>query len=325
MHKIITILTIIFLITFSFSNNISFADDEENENENINIKENENIDEQASNQKDFPIINSRRYVVLDRNSKSDILGKDENKETPMASTTKIMTTIIALENCKDLNEEVIVDKKAVQIGGSKLKIKEGDKITVNDLLYGMMLRSGNDASIALAIYLSGSVENFVNQMNEKAKSLKLTHTHFTSPYGLDNPMHYTTPHELAILTDYALKNETFRKIVGTKSTTIKINGNPVEIKNTNELLCNNIEGVYGVKTGFTNGAGRCLVTAIKRNNMDLIVVILEADTRKDRAKDTINLVNYVTKNYRVENVYDIIQQKFENWKNINLKRIQIEN
>jgi len=324
MHKIITILTIIFLITFSFSNNISFADDEENENENINIKENENIDEQASNQKDFPIINSRRYVVLDRNSKSDILGKDENKETPMASTTKIMTTIIALENCKDLNEEVIVDKKAVQIGGSKLKIKEGDKITVNDLLYGMMLRSGNDASIALAIYLSGSVENFVNQMNEKAKSLKLTHTHFTSPYGLDNPMHYTTPHELAILTDYALKNETFRKIVGTKSTTIKINGNPVEIKNTNELLCNNIEGVYGVKTGFTNGAGRCLVTAIKRNNMDLIVVILEADTRKDRAKDTINLVNYVTKNYRVENVYDIIQQKFENWKNINLKRIQIE-
>lgn len=324
MHKIITILTIIFLITFSFSNNISFADDEENENENINIKENENIDEQASNQKDFPIINSRRYVVLDRNSKSDILGKDENKETPMASTTKIMTTIIALENCKDLNEEVIVDKKAVQIGGSKLKIKEGDKITVNDLLYGMMLRSGNDASIALAIYLSGSVENFVNQMNEKAKNLKLTHTHFTSPYGLDNPMHYTTPHELAILTDYALKNETFRKIVGTKSTTIKINGNPVEIKNTNELLCNNIEGVYGVKTGFTNGAGRCLVTAIKRNNMDLIVVILEADTRKDRAKDTINLVNYVTKNYRVENVYDIIQQKFENWKNINLKRIQIE-
>ena len=324
MHKIITILTIIFLITFSFSNNISFADDEENENENINIKENENIDEQASNQKDFPIIKSRRYVVLDRNSKSDILGKDENKETPMASTTKIMTTIIALENCKDLNEEVIVDKKAVQIGGSKLKIKEGDKITVNDLLYGMMLRSGNDASIALAIYLSGSVENFVNQMNEKAKSLKLTHTHFTSPYGLDNPMHYTTPHELAILTDYALKNETFRKIVGTKSTTIKINGNPVEIKNTNELLCNNIEGVYGVKTGFTNGAGRCLVTAIKRNNMDLIVVILEADTRKDRAKDTINLVNYVTKNYRVENVYDIIQQKFENWKNINLKRIQIE-
>lgn len=324
MHKIITILTIIFLITFSFSNNISFADDEENENENINIKENENIDEQASNQKDFPIINSRRYVVLDRNSKSDILGKDENKETPMASTTKIMTTIIALENCKDLNEEVIVDKKAVQIGGSKLKIKEGDKITVNDLLYGMMLRSGNDASIALAIYLSGSVENFVNQMNEKAKSLKLTHTHFTSPYGLDNPMHYTTPHELAILTDYALKNETFRKIVGTKSTTIKINGNPVEIKNTNELLCNNIEGVYGVKTGFTNGAGRCLVTAIKRNNMDLIVVTLEADTRKDRAKDTINLVNYVTKNYRVENVYDIIQQKFENWKNINLKRIQIE-
>ena len=348
-NKLIITLAIFSIILFPFSNNISFADDEENENENIiidsnaelvdeknntNINQNldDNIDKnkinesdaQASNQKDFPIINSRRYVVFDRDSKTDILGKDENKETPMASTTKIMTTIIVLENCKNLNEEVVVDKKATQIGGSKLKIKAGDKITVNDLLYGMMLRSGNDASIALAIYLSESVENFVNQMNEKAQSLKLTHTHFTSPYGLDNPMHYTTPHELALLTDYALQNEIFRKIVGTKLTTIRINGNPVEIKNTNELLCNNIEGVYGVKTGFTNGAGRCLVTAVKRNDMDLIVVTLEADTRKERAKDTINLVNYVTKNYRVENVYDIIQQEFENWKNINLKRIEIE-
>ncbi len=270
-----------------------------------------------------PILNSRRYIVFDRTSGMEVYGKDYNKETAMASTTKIMTAIIVLENCDNLNEEVTIEEKAALTGGSRLGLKKGDKITVNDLLYGLLMRSGNDAAIALAIYIAGSKEDFADLMNDKANSLGLKNTHFVTPHGLDDPKHYTTALELAKLTDYALKNKKFAEIVKTQYASIKINGNEKELKNTNELLLANIEGVYGVKTGFTNNAGRCLVTAVKRNNMDLIIVVLGADTRKDRAKDTIKLIEYVTNNFKVENITNYVQEEFEIWKNINEKRIYI--
>ncbi len=270
-----------------------------------------------------PILNSRRYIVFDRTSGMEVYGKDYNKETAMASTTKIMTAIIVLENCDNLNEEVTIEEKAALTGGSRLGLKKNDKITVNDLLYGLLMKSGNDAAIALAIYIAGSKEDFADLMNDKANSLGLKNTHFVTPHGLDDPKHYTTALELAKLTDYALKNKKFAEIVKTQYASIKINGNEKELKNTNELLLANIEGVYGVKTGFTNNAGRCLVTAVKRNNMDLIIVVLGADTRKDRAKDTIKLIEYVTNNFKVENITNYVQEEFEIWKNINEKRIYI--
>ena len=133
--------------------------------------------------------------------------------------------------------------------------------------------------MAIAEHISGSLENFAELMNQKAQDLKLTHTHFVTPHGLDDENHYTTAYELALLTDYALKNDTFRNIVGTKTTTISVNGNPRTISNTNELL-GNLDGVYGVKTGFTFNAGRCLVSSCNRNGMDMIVVVLRCRYQK---------------------------------------------
>ena len=185
-----------------------------------------------------------------------------------------------------------------------------------------MLRSGNDAAVALAEYVGGSVEGFSELMNNKAKELKLNNTHFVTPHGLDNSNHYTTALELAKLTDYAMQNETFAKIVGTKSTSININGYPTQINNTNELL-GVLNGVVGVKTGFTNNAGRCLVTEIKRDGMDIITIVLGADTKNDRTKDSVKLIEYTFSNYKMYNVREKIIEKFNDWKSINSNRIQI--
>ena len=239
----------------------------------------------------------------------------------MASTTKIMTCIVVLENT-NLSNIVEMSAKAAGTGGSKLKFKKGDKISVNDLLYGLMLRSGNDAAVALAEYVGGSVEGFATFMNKKANELGLENTHFETPHGLDSDNHYTTPYELAKLANYALGNKTFRNIVGTKSCTININGVPRIISNTNELL-GNLNGVYGVKTGFTNGAGRCLVTSIKRDNLDVICVVLGADTKKIRTADSVKLIEYTFKNYTSEDISKSIEEEFGKWKRINENRINI--
>ena len=139
--------------------------------------------------------------------------------------------------------------------------------------------------------MGNTVENFVDMMNKKAKQLGLNNTNFVTVNGLDAEEHYTTAVELAKLTDYALKNDRFKNIVGTKNYTVTINGYGKAIDNTNELL-GYLDGVYGVKTGFTNGANRCLVTSIKRGNMDIISVVLGADTKKDRTKDSIEIIEY---------------------------------
>ena len=283
----------------------------------------ENITEEAvsNNVTEGPSINSKRFVIYDRISKTIIWGKDEKIRSAMASTTKIMTATIVIENA-NLNDEVTISSKAGGTGGSRLGLKSGDKITVNDLLYGLMLRSGNDAAVALAEHVGGSVEKFAEIMNKKAEELKLTNTHFVTPHGLDNSEHYTTAYELAKLTDYALQNEKFANIVGTKTTTIYINNQARQITNTNELL-GVLNGVVGVKTGFTNNAGRCLVTETKRNDMDIITVVLGADTKKFRTKDSIKLIEYTFSNYEMVNVQEKIIEEFKNWKNINEKRINV--
>ena len=185
-----------------------------------------------------------------------------------------------------------------------------------------MLRSGNDAAVALAEYVGGSVQGFADLMNKKAKELGLSQTNFVTPHGLDDSNHYTTALELAKLTDYAMQNKKFAEIVGTKSTTININGYSKQINNTNELL-GVLDGVVGVKTGFTNNAGRCLVTEVKRNGMDIITVVLGADTKKDRTKDSVELIEYTYSNYKMYNIRKEIIEKFNAWECINSKRIKI--
>lgn len=314
MKKIFYSILIFLLILLNFST--VCADDVDNE-----VDFEDTIEVTASNVSELPKTNSRRYIVYDRISKSMIIGKNEDVKSAMASTTKIMTTIVILEKA-DLNEKVTVSAKAGGTGGSRLGLKRGDKASVRDLLYGLMLRSGNDAAVALAEHVGGSVKGFAELMNEKAIELGLTNTHFVTPHGLDDANHYTTALELAKLTDYAMDNETFAKIVGTKSTTIYINNQSRQINNTNELL-GVLNGVVGVKTGFTNNAGRCLVTETKRNNMDIITIVLGADTKKDRTKDSANLIEYTFSKYKMYNLEEQIIKEFNKWKNINEKRILI--
>lgn len=313
MKKIISIF--IFFIFISMFVYVSFADDIDTETLNVSTEINSFTDTSTEPIKE-PDVNSRACVVIDRKTNYILLGKNENSKKKMASTTKIMTATIIIEKC-NLTDTIEISKKAAGTGGSRLGLKTGDKITVLDLLYGLMLRSGNDAAVALAEYAGGDINGFAELMNAKALELGLTNTHFETPHGLDSNEHYTTAYELALLSNYALDNPTFAKIVGTKNYTITINGSPKALSNTNELL-GNMEGVYGIKTGFTNGANRCLVTACKRNNMDIICVVLGADTKKFRTIDSIKLINYVFNNFIVYDLESFVNKNFEDWKKDNL-------
>ena len=271
-----------------------------------------------------PEVLSRHAVIYDRASKTVIWGKNEKTETPMASTTKIMTAIVM---CEELGEErmketVEVCKEAAYTNGSSMGIKTGDKVTYHDLLYGLMLPSGNDAAVQIAISIAGSVENFAELMNKKAKELGLEHTHFVTPHGLDREGHYTTAEELAIITDCALSNPTIAKVISTKQYTVTINGYPKNLNNSNELL-GYLDGVTGVKTGFTNGAGRCLVTSVNRNGFEIITVVLGSDTKKIRTKDSIRLIEYAYKNYELKNIEELIQEEYKDWCELNEKRIYV--
>lgn len=313
------IFIIFFVIITSF--NCSFADDyEDNATIDVNAEISETIT-QTTDTLEPSSINSRSCIVYDRNSHMILYGKNETKQVKMASTTKIMTSLIIIENC-NLSETIEISQKAAGTGGSRLGLKTGDKITIKDLLYGLMLCSGNDAAVALAEYAGGDIQGFSELMNNKAHELGLTNTHYESPHGLDSDGHYTTAYELAVLSDYALKNETFARIVGTKNYTVTINGYPKNLSNTNELL-GYLNGVYGVKTGFTNGANRCLVTACKRNDMDIICVVLGADTKKFRTQDSIKLIEYAFKNFTYIDANELAINSFNNWKNENLKYIDI--
>lgn len=311
--RIFLIFTILIII---LSNSLVFADLEDTEEINVN-----EVIETSKNVENTPNINSQVALIYDRTGKRILFEKNGKKQFKMASTTKIMTATVVLENAK-LDDVVTIENKAAWTGGSRLGLKKDDKITVHDLLYGLLLVSGNDAAVALAIHLGGSVEGFAEMMNNKAKELGLTNTHFVTPHGLDEDEHYTTAEELAKMADYAMGIPKFKEIVNTKTYTVRINNNPKTLTNTNELL-GSLSGVYGIKTGFTNGAGRCLVTGCKRGNLDIITVVLGADTKKIRTSDSIKLIEYAFKNFQVVDVEEKVLQQFEEWNRINSNRIII--
>lgn len=319
-NKFFIIFYIFLILTIQLTPKSSCDDTDDNEIININA---EIVSSNVNSQNTQKVLetNSRACVVIDRNSNIVLYGKNENTKRKMASTTKIMTATIIIENC-NLDETIEVSKKAAGTGGSRLGLKTGDKITVRDLLYGLMLCSGNDAAVALAEHAGRDVQGFAKLMNEKAYNLGLLNTHFETPHGLDADEHYTTAYELALLSNYALKNKTFSQIVGTKNYTVTINSTPKALSNTNELL-GNFDGIYGIKTGFTNGANRCLVTSCKRNNMDIICVVLGADTKNFRTQDSIKLINYVFENFKPVNIEELINNEFDKWKNENTNKITI--
>lgn len=225
-------------------------------------------------------VSARSAVLIEASGKNIIYEKNANVRLPMASTTKIMTSLVVLEN-RNLDDIVEVSQVAVGTEGSSVYLQANEKLTVSDLLYAMMLESANDAAAALAIEVGGSIESFAEMMNEKARDIGCTNTHFANPHGLDNEEHYTTALELALITAEAMKNEDFKKIVSTVQHTIPQNGGGVRILiNHNRLLREKNIGdggyIIGVKTGFTKKCGRCLVSAAERDGVTVIAVTLSA-------------------------------------------------
>lgn len=217
---------------------------------------------------------AKAACVMEIASGRVLYAQNEEMTLPMASTTKIMTAIVTLENCT-LSQMVTIPKEASGIEGSSIFLEEGEHLTVEQLLYGLMLRSGNDAAVALALHCAGSVPAFVEKMNQKAQELNLTHTHFANPHGLPQKAHYTCALDFARLSAYALHNPAFARIVSTQNMQIPWEGHPWkrELKNKNKLLTQ-LDGCIGIKTGYTKEAGRCLVTAVKRSEMTLVCVVL---------------------------------------------------
>lgn len=231
-------------------------------------------------------------IVMEQSSRRVLYDEGRNVRCYPASTTKILTALCVLEN-SSLSDIVTVPKQAEGVEGSSLYLKCGDKITVEDLLYGLMLRSGNDCAVALAINTSGSVDDFVKLMNETAKKLGANNSHFVNPHGLHDDLHYVTAYDLALICAKAYDNEQFCKIVGTKKRKIIVNDEQRYIANKNKLL-SNFDGANGVKTGYTKKSGRCLVGGANRDGMQLISVVLNC---ADMWNDTVRILNFAFDNY----------------------------
>ncbi len=212
--------------------------------------------------------------VINQATGEVIWHKNGYEKHPMASTTKIMTAIIALENCS-IYDVVKISKKAQNTEGSSMYIREGEEYIMHDILYGLMLNSGNDAAIAIAEHIAKTPEAFADMMNKKAYELGARNTQFMNPNGLDDDGHYTTAYDLAIIARYALKNEAFKEIVSTKYREVRAqNGHRlIPLVNHNKLL-SRYNGCTGIKTGYTKKTGRCLVSSAQRDGMEFVAVTL---------------------------------------------------
>ena len=216
--------------------------------------------------------NMGAYILMERDTGQVIKGENENARMPIASTTKIMTAVIALEMAEP-DDFFTVSKNAQDQEGSSIYLREGDRITVQNLLYGLLLNSGNDAAVAIAEGVSGSVEAFTELMNGKAAELGCKNTHFKNPSGLNEEEHYSTAYDLARITAYALEFPLISKIMSTKYYNIEQNGSITYLKNHNKLLWQ-YEYCTGGKTGFTKLSGRCLVATAEKDGIRLIAVTL---------------------------------------------------
>ncbi|PGT83761.1 D-alanyl-D-alanine carboxypeptidase family protein [Bacillus sp. AFS040349] len=246
-------------------------------------------------------VSAQTAVLIEQESGRILYEKQANKKMRIASITKIMTAILAIES-KKLDEMVTVSEKAIQAEGSSVYLQKGEKIKLEDLVYGLMLRSGNDAAVAIAEHVGGSLEGFVVMMNQKAEEIGMTNTEFANPHGLDDhENHYSTAYDMAILTQYAMKNETYQEISGTETHKAP---NPNEKwdrvwHNKNKLLTSLYKYSTGGKTGYTVRAKRTLVSTASKDGMDTIVVTLNDP---DDWKDHMNLHNYAFNNYELVNL-----------------------
>jgi len=266
-----------------------------------------------------PIVAADSSILMDYKTGRVLWGKNIYKPRPMASTTKIMTCILALEN-SEIYDIVVVSRKAALAPKVKLYLRQGEKQRLEDLLYALMLVSANDAAVAIAEHVGGSVESFCMQMTEKAKEIGAKDTVFKTPNGLDKEDHHSTAYDMALITRYALSNKKFRDIITTKNVYTPVNGGnyrSFSLTNHNKLL-NDYPGGNGVKTGFTNAAGQCFVGSAENNGMQLISVVLASGwgNRGKQAKwtDTKKVLNYGFDNFKYEDIYkknDILAKSVE--------------
>jgi len=240
-----------------------------------------------------PVIDATAALVMEAGSGRVLYSKNPTVKKSIASTTKIMTAIIALEN-GDPEDIVTISSKAANTPGSSINLAVGQKFTLMELLYGMLMNSGNDAAVAVAEHIGGSVEAFAQMMNSKARELGASDTVFVTPHGLDREGQYSTAYDLALITRYALKNPIFARIVATNTSYIPGR----QLYNTNELL-ELYPGADGVKTGYTGKAGRCLVASATRDGMRIISVVLGSPTRYKRAEASRMILDYSFANYKM--------------------------
>lgn len=253
-------------------------------------------------------VSAQAAILIEASTGEIIFEKNPHQKLPMASTTKIMTALVALEE-GDLSKTVQVAEGACGVEGSSIYLTAGEELTLEDLLYALMLESANDAAAAIAYEVAGGIEPFAERMNRMAEKVGLTESHFTNPHGLDDEAHYTTAYDLAKLTAYALQNEQFRKIVSTYKHQIPLRGDEgVRVLLNHNKLLRMSEDVIGVKTGFTKHSGRCLVSAAERDGVRVIAVTLNAP---DDWRDHTLLHEAGFARYHIERLADAGQFTFE--------------
>lgn len=232
---------------------------------------------------------AKAMIVMEAKDGRVLYSKNENEKLPMASTTKIVTALTVLNNCKDLDKLVTITKQPTLVTGTSIYLRQGEQLTIRQLLYGLMLQSGNDAAVALALEVGGSIENFAQMMNKTAIDCGAECSSFKNPHGLDQEGHYTTVCDLAKITIKALKHPDFKQIVSSKQYVIAGGENTTERKlvNKNKLLTS-LDGCIGVKTGYTSKAGRCLVSAAERDDMQVVCVVLNCRPMFEESQALIN-------------------------------------
>lgn len=247
-----------------------------------------------------PDVNALSAVLIDADTGRVLWGKNENEPMAMASTTKIMTAIITLENA-DIQDKVTVSKNATLAPPVKMHLQQGEELTLEQLLYALLMQSSNDAAVAIAEKVGGSVENFCQMMNKKAIELGCTDTEFVTPNGLDKGNHHSTAKDMALIGAYAIKNEEFIRISNTQNVSFTSNKKNYSIVNKNQLL-NSYNGAIGIKTGFTGKAGHCFVGAAKRGDVTLVSVVLASGWgtagKAKKWSDTREILNYGFDNYK---------------------------
>ncbi len=242
---------------------------------------------------------AKACVVIEANSGRILYEKNPNQQLPEASTTKIMTALVVAENC-NIDEVVEIPRQAQGVEGSSIYLRAGEHLTVKELLYGLMLQSGNDCAVALALHAGGSIDTFADMMNEKARELGCTNTNFTNPHGLPDDNHYTSAHDLGLIACAAMNNDIVKEIVSTQKVLISNEGYDYQrvILNKNKIL-KQFDGANGVKTGYTKKAGRCFVGAAEREGMQLVVVLLNCGPMFE---DSMTIMENCFNNYEMRNL-----------------------